>query len=269
MMNEVLQIVLRYGYVLLFCSVLIEQAGLPIPSAPILLAAGALAAAGRLTFAPIVILAITASLLGDLLWFALGRRRGHNILRFICRISLEPDSCVRSTEDIFVRHGGRALLAAKFVPGLSTAAPPMAGLLGMSLTRFLLLDLVGAGLWAGTFCGVGFLFSTQIEDVALLLARFGSWAVVFAVTALGLYLGWKFVQRRRFIRRLRVARIAPEELAKKLADGEEVVIVDLRHEIEFQRDGVKLPGAIRMTVEEIEQRRAEIPLDKEIVLYCT
>jgi membrane protein DedA with SNARE-associated domain len=268
-MNELIQFLLQHGYLVLIGAVFLEQVGVPIPSAPILLAAGALAAGGKLSFAAILALGVAASLPGDLIWYELGRRRGHKVLNSICRLSLEPDSCVRRTEDIFARHGGRALLAAKFIPGLGTAAPPMAGLLGMNLMRFILLDLAGAGLWSGTFCGTGFLFSTQIEDVALLLARLGNWAVVLAVGLLACYLAWKYAQRRRFLRELRIARITPEDLAQRLAAGEDVVIVDLRHDLEFGKGEVKLPGAIHMTPTEIEQRHEEIPRDREIVLYCT
>ncbi len=268
-MSELIQFLLRHGYIVLFGAVLIEQAGAPIPSVPVLLAAGALAASGALSLTKVILLALLASIMGDLIWYELGRRRGHEVLKFICRLSLEPDSCIRWTEEFFARHGGRALLVAKFVPGLSTAAPPMAGLLGIALIRFLLLDLAGAVLWAGAFCLIGFAFSAQIEDAAFVIASLGSWAVVLAFTALMAFLGHKFVQRRRFMRHLRIARIAPEDLAQRMADGEDVVIVDLRHELEFRTDGAMLPGAIHMTPEEVAQRHGEIPRDREIVLYCT
>jgi len=268
-MPELIQFLLRHGYIVLFGIVFIEQAGAPIPSVPVLLAAGALAAGGALSFSKIILLAVAASLIGDLIWYELGRRRGKEVLRFICRLSLEPDSCIRGTEDFFARHGGRALLVAKFIPGLNTAAPPMAGLLGINLIRFLIFDIAGAALWACAFCLVGFFFSEQIEDAALVIARLGSWAVVFALGALAIFLVRKFMQRRRFMRDLRVARIAPEELARKLAYGENVVIVDLRHDLEFKTDGEILPGAIHMTPEEVEQRHEEIPRDRDIVLYCT
>jgi membrane protein DedA with SNARE-associated domain len=215
------------------------------------------------------LLAAAASLLGDLVWYELGRRRGRKVLNLICRLSLEPDSCVRWTEDIFARHGGRALLAAKFIPGLNTAAPPMAGHLKMKLLRFVLLDLAGAILWVLVFAGAGFLFSEQIEDLALLLARLGNLAVVLAVGGLAGYLLWKYLQRRRFLHRLRVARIAPEELMQKLEEGEDVTIVDLRNEVALDKDPFRLPGAIRMLPSELESRHEEIPRDRDIVLYCT
>lgn len=268
-MTDIIQFLLRHGYVVLFGAVFIEQIGVPIPSAPVLLAAGALAAVGKLSFPVVLLLAVGAALLGDMVWFQLGRRRGHNVLRWICRLSLEPDSCVRRTEDIFARHGGRALLAAKFIPGLNTAATPMAGLLGMNVARFILYDAAGTLMWAGAFTAAGFLFSAELEDVARPLARLGNWAVLLAISALACYLAWKYLQRRRFRRQLRIARISPDELARKLAAGENLAIVDLRHALELEADGAKLPGAIQMVPAELELRHQEIPRDRDIVLYCT
>ena len=268
-MDELIQFLLRHGYVVLFGVVFLEQSGVPILAAPVLLAAGALSADGRLSFSTALVLAVCASLLADWGWYQLGRKKGRKVLRWICRISLEPDSCVRRTEDVFIRHGVRALVVAKFIPGLNTAAPPMAGMLGMSLIRFLSLDMVSAVLWVCTFTGVGYLFSEQIEDVALWLERMGSWAVILAVSALACYLAWKQYQRRRFLRRLRVSRISPEELMSKLASGEDVAIVDLRHELDMEAEEVRLPGAIHILPAEIENRQKEIPRDRDVVLYCT
>lgn len=268
-MTELVQFLLRHGYVVLFGAVFMEQVGIPIPAAPVMLAAGALAAHGNLSLASVVLLSVLASLLGDLAWFQLGRRRGNKVLNLICRLSLEPDTCVRRTEDVFSRHGGRALVVAKFIPGLNTAAPPMAGHLGMGWFRFLMYDLAGAVLWVAAFTGIGTLFSEQIEDVALLLAHLGHGAIVLAVGSLAAYLAWKYAQRRRFLRKLRIARISPDELMQKMAAGEEVTIVDLRHAIELENTEVRLPGALHMVPEDIRHRHHEIPRDRDIVLYCT
>ena len=268
-MTELIQFLLRHGYLVLFGAVFIEQMGIPIPAAPILLAAGALAADGRLSLPVVLLLAVAPSLLGDLVWYELGRRRGRKVLNLICRLTLEPDSCVRRTEDVFVRHGWRALLAAKFIPGLNAAARPMAGLMGMGLTRFLIYDVAGAIIWAGTFAGIGFLFSNEVDDVALLLERLGIWALILAVGGLACYLARKYVQRRRFLRQLRISRISPEELMSKLAAREQLAIVDLRTAMGFEAEQVKLPGAVHIIPAEIEIRQQEIPRDREIVLYCT
>jgi len=213
--------------------------------------------------------ALLAALLSDVIWYQLGRHRGHSILNLLCRISLEPDSCVRRTENVFASHGARALLFAKFIPGLSTAAPPLAGIFRMRLPRFLVWDGAGTLLWVGAFVGTGYLFSTQLERIAAIALRLGAWLVAVLVGALAAYIGWKYVQRRRFIRKLRIARITPEELMRKMEAGEEIVVVDLRHSLEFEADGVSVPGALRFSPDELDRRHQEIPRDRDVVLYCT
>lgn len=268
-MSETIRFLLQHGYTVVFVWVLAEQIGVPVPSIPILLAAGALAGQHQLSFLVALGLAVAAALTSDLVWYQLGRRRGHAILNLICRISLEPDSCVRRTEDFFTRHGARSLLFAKFVPGLGTVAPPLAGMFRMRLVRFLLWDFAGSFCWAGAFIGAGYLFSDWLEDVARYALRLGSGLVVVLGGALAGYLGWKYIQRQRFLRQLRIARIAPEELKEKLDAGEDVMVVDLRNSTEFEADGEKLPGALHLDPQEIEDRNVEIPRDRDVVLYCT
>src|SRR5256885_5081962 len=167
----------RYGYLVVFGWVFAEQIGLPIPAAPVLLAAGALAGTGRLSLALVLGLAGLASLGSDIIWYWIGRTGGGRVLRWLCRISLEPDSCVRRTEDAFSVHGARSLLIAKFVPGFSTAAPPLAGIVRMPLPRFVVFTGLGGLIWAGVFIGVGWLFTRQLEAAADYVARLGTSAV--------------------------------------------------------------------------------------------
>ena len=268
-MRETIDFLVQHGYTVLFAWVLAEQLGLPIPALPLLLAAGALAGAGKLNAGFAIALAVTASILADVLWYELGRRRGGKILGLLCRISLEPESCVRRTEDAFQNHASRSLLLAKFVPGLNTAAPPMAGMTGMGLPRFVLLDALGALLWAGGAVLVGFLFSEKLEDLALYFSRLGNLAVVLLAGLLAAYIIRKYLARQRFQRELWMARINPEELKAKLDAGEAVAIVDLRHPLDFLPYPQVIPGAIRMSPDEIEKRHTEIPRDREIILYCT
>jgi membrane protein DedA with SNARE-associated domain len=260
---------MRHGYAVLFGVVLLEQAGLPIPSLPFLLAMGALVAAGHFSLAASLLVAVTAALLSDVAWFELGKRHGARVLALLCRISLEPDSCVRRTENVLAAGGARALLFAKFVPGLSTAAPPVAGMLRMRLRRFLLWDAAGALLWAGSCLAVGYVFSSQLEQVADLALRLGSRLGAVLAAGLAAYLSWKYAQRRRFIRELTVARITPEELRRRLDAGEGIVVVDLRHSLEFDGEPAMVPGAIHLLPDELDARHGEIPRDREVVLYCT
>lgn len=268
-MDETFQFLIDHGYSVLFVWVLAEQLGLPLPATPLLLAAGALAGQGQMNVWLAIALAVFASLLGDVSWYQFGRIRGGKVLNLLCRISLEPDSCVRKTEGAFVRHGARSLLIAKFVPGLNTMAPPLAGIIGMRLGRFLVFDALGALLYLGSFIALGYVFSSQLEQVAARVASLGFSLLVILAGALGAYIGWKYVQRRRFIRSLRIARITPDELKRKIEAGEEVVVVDLRHSLDFEAAPQTIPGAIRMAPEQVEQDHTQIPRDRDIVLFCT
>ncbi len=268
-MQESIQFLVQYGYAVLFVWVLGEQVGLPIPSMPLVLAAGALAGSHQLSLPVVIGVAGVASLLSDILWSEIGRLRGGRVLRLLCRISLEPDSCVRRTENAFAQHGVLPLVVAKFVPGLNTAAPPLAGITGMRRSRFLLFVSVGALLWVGTFVGLGYVVSDQLEDIAASIPRLGKWLGTVLGAGLATYIGWKYLARRRFLRRLRMTRITPEELKEELDAGEQPIIVDLRHSLEFDADPHRIPGAIPLPIEELDQRQHEIPPDREIVFYCT
>jgi membrane protein DedA with SNARE-associated domain len=268
-MTETLDFLVRHGYLVVFGWVFFEQIGLPLPAVPVLLAAGALAGTGKLSLALILLLAVVASVISDVIWYQIGRIRGGKVLNLLCRISLEPDSCVRRTEATFSKHGAKSLLVAKFIPGFNTAAPPLAGVFHMRLSRFLLFDSLGALAWAGGFIGLGYLFSDQLEKVAARAAQLGGWLLVLAAAGLAGYVAWKYVQRQRFIRKLRVARISPDELRKKLDGGENLVIVDLRHSVDFEADPFTIPGAHHLDAEEIEQHHDAIPRDRDVVLYCS
>src|SRR5215470_13487120 len=235
-MAETLQFLVKHGYIVLFASVLAHQLGLPLPSTPFIIAAGALAHSGQLSFIAVLFLACSAALLADLVWFEIGRRRGARVLEFLCRISLEPDYCVRRTENSFARHGAQTLVVGKLVPGVSVLATPMAGVYGFSRARFIFFDGLGILLWIGTFELLGYLFSDQLEDVVAYASRFGGLLILLVVGGLVSYVAWKYVQRRRFLRSLRVARITPEQLKEQLDSGADVLIVDLRHAIDEEAE---------------------------------
>jgi membrane protein DedA with SNARE-associated domain len=268
-MNQTVEFLIRHGYSVLFALVFAEQIGLPLPAVPVLLAAGALAGTGQMNFAVALVLGVAASLVSDTIWYEIGRRRGAKVLNLLCKISLEPDSCVRRTEGMFAKHGARSLLVAKFVPGLNTVAPPLAGIFHMRLPRFLLFDAGGALLWAGGFMGLGWFFSGQIEWVAEHALSLGSWLLVLILAALAAYIGGKYIQRQRFLRGLRIARITPEELKRLLDAGEQPVIVDLRQSLDFDAAPEIIPGAVHLASEELEQAHDAIPRDRDIILYCT
>ena len=267
-MSELVQFLIRHGYTVLFVWVLAEQVGAPVPAAPMLLAAGVLAGQGSLHFTLAFILAVAASLISDFLWYLIGRLKGGSVLSLLCKISLKPDSCVRRTSDLFYHHGARSLLLAKFIPGLSTIAPPLAGIFRMSLWRFFLYDGVGAGLWAGLFMGLGYLLSDQIEEVAAYAMKLGTSLTALVFGSLAAYIIWKYIQRRRFLRHLRVVRITPEELKRKFDAGEQVMVVDVRHPFEFAAEPQTIPGAFYLPLEDLDKEHSKIPRDEDVILYC-
>jgi membrane protein DedA with SNARE-associated domain len=268
-MNGTLQFLVKHGYIVLFASVLTEQLGIPLPSTPFIVAAGALAHSGRLSFTVSLFVACCAAMVADLVWFEIGRRRGTRVLKFLCRISLEPDYCVRRTENTFARHGAKTLIVGKFIPGVSALATPMAGVYGLSRSRFLLFDGLGILLWIGTFQLIGYLFSDQLEDVIAYASRFGGLLTVLVASGFVTYVAWKYAQRRRFLRSLRVARITPEQLKAEMDSGTDLLIVDLRHAMDDDVEPRMLPGAMRLPAERLEERGGELPRGKTLVLYCS
>src|SRR3954467_783735 len=155
-MVHTLDFIERHGYLLLFLWVLAEQSAIPLPSVPLLLAAGALSRTGRLQLGPAIACCVVAAWIADTIWFELGRHRGRQVLRLLCRVSLEPDSCVRQTENAFLKYGMSSLLVSKFVPGLNAVAAPLAGNSGSSYWKFLFYDGAGAVIWSGGYLALGF-----------------------------------------------------------------------------------------------------------------
>ena len=268
-MNETLEFLFRHGTAVLFAAVFVEQMGVPLPAAPWLLAAGALAGTGRMNWWVALSAATCGSVLADLIWFYLGRHGGHRVLRLLCRISLEPDSCVRRTQDLFTRYGMRGIVAAKFIPGLSTLVPPLAGNSGVSVPRFLFFDGLGSLLYAGCFILVGVLFSHQLEQIIDALEGLGSSALAVVAGLAALYIGYKYFQRHRLLSELRMARITVDELHQKQEAGENPMILDIRSHVELEKNPTLIRGALHMTMDEVQLRQEEIPRDREIILYCS
>jgi len=267
--NNSIEFLRENGTTVVFFAVLVEQMGLPIPCTPWLLAAGALAHSGRPSFAAVVLLAALGASLGHLGWFFAGRRWGYGVLRILCRISIEPDSCVQRTQGTFDRFGPGALVAAPFIPGLTTVAPPLAGLAGMPLWRYLALDAAGDVIWASTFVGLGYIFGDQVTWVLRGGLMYGSSILGVALGVFCIWLLYKLVQRERVRRKLHVDRIRPEDLQKMLGQPSPPVVLDLRHRRELLDDPHTLPGALHVSPAEIPRRHGEIPRDRDVVLFCS
>src|SRR5690349_4756596 len=227
-MTETTQFLMRHGLPLVFAAVLVEQLGIPIPAVPMLLAVGALSATGNFSLFAAIAVTVVACLIADACWFYLGRYRGNQVLGFLCRIALEPDSCVRRTQNVFTRYGLRGIAVAKFIPGMSTVAPPLAGMSRVHAGRFLAVDALGALLYGGTFLGLGYAFRHQIDQVGVAIAHIGGSALSLLLLVAVIWIGYKFWQRQRLLRELRTARITVTELRRKVDAGENPVILDLR-----------------------------------------
>jgi membrane protein DedA with SNARE-associated domain len=259
----------RYSIVILPALAVFEQMGIPLPAVPALLATGALAATGGVRLWLVIVAIVAVTLPVDLVWHELGRRRGTQMLSGLCRMTLEPDICVRRTQNLFLRFGVRTMLVAKFLPGLTTVLPPLAGAFGVPRLQFALYDVGGSILWSSFWLGVGYLFSGAIESVVERISRLGHAAIVLLVAAVVAYLALKYLRRWLFLRRFRVARITPETLKEKLEAGEEVTVIDLRNELDVIAAPYAIPGSRWIAAERLDERLSEIPRDRELVLYCT
>jgi len=262
-------ILLSYGYLLVFGWVLIEQLGVPLPAVPVLLAAGALSAEGQINLAIAFVAALVASLLADTAWFVIGRRYGNTVLNFLCKLSLEPTTCVRRTQVSFSKNHGLMLIFAKFLPGLGTVAPPVAGQNGMTARSFLLYDAMGSTLWVGSMLLAGRCFAGLLGRSVQLLNWVGHFSGTLLAVGIAAFLVARIVRRAMILKELAAARIEPEELKSWIDQGEEVFIVDLRHPLELASDPVTLAGARHFAPDALALRKEEIPRDREVVLFCS
>jgi membrane protein DedA with SNARE-associated domain/rhodanese-related sulfurtransferase len=268
-MHGTTEFLIRHGLPLIFAVVFVEQMGLPLPALPWLLAAGALAAVGKFNLALGLLVTVIACLLADAIWFYLGRYRGNQVLSLLCRISLEPDSCVRRTQNVFTKYGLRGVLVAKFVPGMSTVAPPLAGMSGINAGRFLFVDGIGSVLYGGCLLGFGYFFNHQIDQIASAVGRIGGSSLALLIVLAMLFIVYKYWQRQRLLHELRMARITTSELREMLQAGQAPLIFDLRSSAAVDEDPVLIQGAVHVSVEEIESRLSEFPRDREIIVYCS
>ena len=263
-----LQFLDRYGVVILPALAVAEQIGLPLPAVPALLAVGALAAHGRSSI-PLVLGAISVAALAiDFVWYELGRRRGARVLVRLCQLSLEADSWLRRAESTFARYGARSMLAAKFIPGLTTVMPPLAGVFAITRGRFALYDLAGVLLWAGTWLALGYFFSDAIVLIAAKASALGRMLGLVIATALAGYILVKYGRRRLFLKKLRTAPVSPEALKRRLDAGDDVTIIDLRTALDVAATPYAIPGSRWLAADAIDGHEVELLRSRDVVLYC-
>lgn len=262
-------ILLVYGYLLVFAWVLIEQVGLPLPATPVLLAAGALSAQHQLSFVAALAAGALGCLVSDSTWFFVGRRYGRQVLNLLCKLSLEPTTCVKRTQLSFGRRRKATMLVGKFVPGLASLMSPIAGQNGMPYAEFVFFDLLGSLIWVGALLAGGRIFGDALKRDPTLLNWVGRFSGALLLGAILVWVAARIIRRRRLLRQLVSSRLEPEELHNQIEAGEEVYIVDLRHPLEQLTEPFTLPGALRVAPDELALRVHEIPRDRDIILYCT
>jgi membrane protein DedA with SNARE-associated domain len=268
-MSEIYELLVQHGTIILFLVVFVDRIGIPLPSAPWLLVAGALAVSGKINWLTALTACAFGGLLADMIWFYLGRFYGNRVLGLLCRISFEPDSCARRTQNLFVRFGIRGLIVSKFIPGLSTLAPPLAGSSGVSTPRFFFFDGLSSVVHGGCFILLGMLFNRQLEQILNALVSLGRTSFGVLLGMVAFYIGFKYFQRHRLLKALSMARITVDELHQKLEAGEQPIIFDLRSIAELEQDPAIIRGARHTTFDDLDQDQQEIPRDRDIILYCS
>lgn len=264
-MKSLLNLLTSHPYTVLLLCGFLERVGFPLLLSPILVGAGALAASGGMRFDMAVWIVLLACVTGDTLWYELGRKKGDSVLSTLCRISLEPQSCVRRSKGFFEKSANRTLLFSKWLPGVSHVVPAVAGLSGVERQHFFWTNVAGSAFWIVALMLAGYL---PVEHIHVASAV-GPIVFEGALIALAGNVGFKYVQRRRFINALYKARITPQELRGMVDAGVKVLIVDLRHPLDSVTDPRILPGAVRIMPDDLTARAATLPKDQEIVLYCT
>jgi membrane protein DedA with SNARE-associated domain/rhodanese-related sulfurtransferase len=267
--QQFFSILSQYGLAVVAFNVLLNQIGLPVPAVPTLVLAGAIAASGQLSLGSLFLAAVGACVVADCAWYGIGQKYGIRVLKTLCRISLEPDSCVSETQSQFDRWGVNSLVIAKFVPGWATIAPPLAGAMRIGWLRFIFLSTLAAILWAGAGLLAGMLFKTQIARLLIRLDEVGSIAVAVALLLLAAYVGFKWWERRRFYKMLRMARISVAELYELIQSGAAPLIIDVRSPTARALEPHWIPGALHISLPDVGMHLKGLPRDRDIILYCT
>jgi membrane protein DedA with SNARE-associated domain len=270
-MNDLLSMMARHGYALTFALLFAEAIGLPFPAALALVAAGAAIASHTLSAPGVLLSAMIALMIGDTAQFWLGRYSGWALLGFLCRLSMNPETCVLRSAESFYKRGKLTLVFAKFVPGINTMAAPLAGSMKMRFGQFLRLDSTGALLYCLAYMTVGYL-SRDFLAATLNSFHEASRVMEFAIAIVLLaYATYRLAQFHRYRKYDVVPRIQVQELAVRLAseDGGRVQIVDVRSHGYYDRGAERIKGSLRIEPNNLEEEIKTLPKDKDIYLYCT
>ena len=269
-MNELLSLATESGVAVVFLVTLAARLGAPVPASAVLVVAGGLASMGQISLWATVAVSLAGNLLGDAAWFYAGRRFGHRIMRLLCKVSLSPDTCVRQSESLITRWGGTSLIAAKFVPGVSVVAPPMAGALRMSTARFLGYDTLAAAIWSAAFLVPGWIFSSQIQWVLAAMAEAGAVALLVLLLAVGAGLGLRYWRRRAMLMQSDIPRVSVDELQALMDSDTPPLVIDVRSQAGAELEPRRIPGAIVLHLPDMRKQRGipDLPRGREVVVYC-
>jgi membrane protein DedA with SNARE-associated domain/rhodanese-related sulfurtransferase len=270
-MHTLLLDITRHGYSILFTLVFAEAVGLPVPAALALLIAGGISAKGPLQLGFVLLTSFSAMLLGDALLFFLGRYTGWWLLGLLCKISLNPESCILRSAESFYRHGRIMLVFAKFVPGINTLAPPLAGSMNMRFVQFFTLDVAGASLYTLAYCGAGFLFSDFLAILTNGYQAAGRILVWVGAFAVGVYFGYHIWLLLKAGALSYVPRVSVSEIARRLYSDlhHDMAVFDVRSHGYYSNRASRIKGSVRLEPNTLPHQIDSLPKDKEIILYCT
>jgi membrane protein DedA with SNARE-associated domain len=270
-MHNLLPMLAKHGYALTFAILFAESVGLPLPASVALIAAGAAVASHTLSAPTLVLAGTIALLVGDTAQFWLGRYSGWSLLGFLCRLSMNPETCILRSAESFYKRGKMTLLIAKFIPGINTMAAPLAGSMKMRFWQFLRLDTVGCFLYTMTYLLIGYLSRDILAKVLNGFNAAGRAMEAVVVVAVVVYVIYRIVQFFKYRKYDVVPRIQVQELAARLASDEadHVLIVDVRSHGYYDVGAERIRGSIRIEPNNLDQEVKNLPKDKDIYLYCT
>jgi membrane protein DedA with SNARE-associated domain len=270
-MSEFRSLFAHHGYLIIFLTVFAEAIGLPVPGALALVAGGAAVASGILRGPEALALAVLGTLLGDSLLYILGRRAGWGLLGFLCKVSVNPETCILRSAESFYKRGRTTLLLAKFVPGVNTMAPPLAGSMKLPYGQFLMLDIAGAAFYALAYGAIGFVFRDFVAAIARGFRLVGYAVEIVVIAAAIAFIAYRLWRYRKYRFYRVVPRVQVMELAKKLQSEEsgKILLVDVRSHGYYDSGALRIKGSIRIEPNNLSAEVATLPKNKDIYLYCT
>ena len=265
-MGDFADLVARYGLTAVFLITFLENTGLPIPAFPVLMLAGAYASTRHAMLLMVLVAAVAGALLADAIWYLVGRWKGKGVLTHLCRVSFNPDACLERAVDGFHRRMAATILFAKFLPGVNTIMPPLAGVSAVPISVFLLLDLAGALLWAGAAVALGFAFGEKVAETARgLQGMMGR----LLLAGLAVTVAWRVGYRFWLVKRYGGNRVDPDEVHRRMREGEDLLVIDLRRDDDFDASDRMIAGAARLRPGSFHRHAMHLPRDRDLVFYCT